>query len=176
MTPLTCLFIHLCTHTHTHVCGCRYRLYGVLLREPTDFHDVNEPGKCRGLLSTSARCLSGSSKGKWLQQVQPSLGIDRCAGECVLGVSFMQGRAGVLRATPIAAGAVTPGCPLCPPYVCAGQLISRLTSDCYAITRCIATNVNVALRNLLQVIGEHNRTGTQSQHCPWCSCLTAAGL
>jgi hypothetical protein len=23
---------------------CRYRLYGVLLREPTDFHDVNEPG------------------------------------------------------------------------------------------------------------------------------------
>jgi hypothetical protein len=38
--------------------------------------------------------------------------------------------------------------------VAAGQLISRLTSDCYAITRCIATNVNVALRNLLQVIGE----------------------
>lgn len=39
----------------------------------------------------------------------------------------------------------------------AGQLISRLTSDCYAITRCIATNVNVALRNLLQVIGEPNQ-------------------
>lgn len=36
----------------------------------------------------------------------------------------------------------------------AGQLISRLTSDCYSITRCIATNVNVAMRNLLQVIGE----------------------
>lgn len=24
--------------------ACRYRLYGVILREPTDFHDVNEPG------------------------------------------------------------------------------------------------------------------------------------
>ncbi|KAI8476904.1 MAG: hypothetical protein J3K34DRAFT_455504 [Monoraphidium minutum] len=34
-----------------------------------------------------------------------------------------------------------------------GELTSRLTSDCYAISRCIATNVNVALRNLLQVIG-----------------------
>eukprot|EP00775_Hariotina_reticulata_P011000 gene11000-11154_t len=55
----------------------RYRLFGVLLREPASFHDVNEPG----------------------------------------------------------------------------QLTSRLTSDCYAITRCIATNVNVALRNLVQVIG-----------------------
>lgn len=44
---------------------------------------------------------------------------------------------------------------LCWPRPCAaGQLISRLTSDCYSITRCIATNVNVALRNLLQVIGE----------------------
>lgn len=37
-----------------------------------------------------------------------------------------------------------------------GQLTSRLTSDCYAITRCIATNVNVALRNLVQVIGERS--------------------
>jgi ABC-type multidrug transport system fused ATPase/permease subunit len=36
----------------------------------------------------------------------------------------------------------------------AGQLTSRLTSDCYAISKCIATNVNVALRNGLQVIGE----------------------
>lgn len=43
--------------------------------------------------------------------------------------------------------------------VAAGQLISRLTSDCYAITRCIATNVNVALRNLLQVIGELQQQG-----------------
>lgn len=34
-----------------------------------------------------------------------------------------------------------------------GELTSRLTSDCYAISRCIATNVNVALRNLLQVAG-----------------------
>lgn len=45
----------------------------------------------------------------------------------------------------------------------AGQLISRLTSDCYAITRCIATNVNVALRNLLQVIGEDASQGWQQQ-------------
>jgi hypothetical protein len=44
----------------------------------------------------------------------------------------------------------------------AGQLISRLTSDCYAITRCIATNVNVALRNLLQVIGMDAAQGTHS--------------
>lgn len=44
---------------------------------------------------------------------------------------------------------------LCWSHPCAaGQLISRLTSDCYSITRCIATNVNVAMRNLLQVIGE----------------------
>jgi hypothetical protein len=35
-----------------------------------------------------------------------------------------------------------------------GELTSRLTSDCYSISRCIATNVNVALRNLLQVVGE----------------------
>uniref|UniRef100_A0A383WIB2 Uncharacterized protein n=1 Tax=Tetradesmus obliquus TaxID=3088 RepID=A0A383WIB2_TETOB len=55
----------------------RYRLFGVLLREPASFHDTQEPG----------------------------------------------------------------------------QLTSRLTSDCYAITRCIATNVNVALRNMVQVIG-----------------------
>ncbi|GBF91269.1 ABC transporter B family member, chloroplastic [Raphidocelis subcapitata] len=34
-----------------------------------------------------------------------------------------------------------------------GELTSRLTSDCYAISRCIATNVNVAIRNLLQVVG-----------------------
>lgn len=61
-----------------HLRACRYRLYGVLLREEASFHDVNEPG----------------------------------------------------------------------------QLTSRLTSDCYAITRCIATNVNVALRNMVQVIGE----------------------
>lgn len=61
--------------------AARYRLFGVLLREPASFHDVHEPG----------------------------------------------------------------------------QLTSRLTSDCYAITRCIATNVNIALRNLVQVIGAWRR-------------------
>jgi ABC-type multidrug transport system fused ATPase/permease subunit len=34
-----------------------------------------------------------------------------------------------------------------------GALTSRLTSDCYAISRCISTNVNVALRNALQAVG-----------------------
>lgn len=34
-----------------------------------------------------------------------------------------------------------------------GALTSRLTSDCYAISRCISTNVNVALRNGLQAVG-----------------------
>ncbi|KIZ04358.1 hypothetical protein MNEG_3599 [Monoraphidium neglectum] len=59
------------------VCNLRARLFGVLMREETSFHDVHEPG----------------------------------------------------------------------------ELTSRLTSDCYSISRCIATNVNVALRNLLQVVG-----------------------
>jgi len=44
----------------------------------------------------------------------------------------------------------------------AGQLTSRLTSDCYAISRTIATNVNVALRNGLQVIGELSSGHTDS--------------
>ena len=34
-----------------------------------------------------------------------------------------------------------------------GALTSRLTSDCYAISRCVSTNVNVALRNGLQAVG-----------------------
>lgn len=40
-----------------------------------------------------------------------------------------------------------------------GQLTSRLTSDCYAFSRCVSTNVNVALRNGLQVVGKcHEET------------------
>jgi hypothetical protein len=34
-----------------------------------------------------------------------------------------------------------------------GSLTSRLGSDCFAVARCISTNLNVAMRNLLQVIG-----------------------
>ncbi len=34
-----------------------------------------------------------------------------------------------------------------------GALTSRLGSDCQAIVRCLATNLNVAVRNSLQCIG-----------------------
>jgi hypothetical protein len=67
----------------------------------------------------------------------------------------------------------------CVPFLSAavGQLISRLTSDCYSITRCIATNVNVAMRNLLQVIGKvqaHNSSSSSSIYAvSLLSCLRA---
>lgn len=35
-----------------------------------------------------------------------------------------------------------------------GALTSRLQTDCQAITRCVATNLNIALRNGLQALGE----------------------
>lgn len=35
-----------------------------------------------------------------------------------------------------------------------GVLTSRLGSDCQAVVRCIATNINVAMRNGLQCIGK----------------------
>lgn len=41
-----------------------------------------------------------------------------------------------------------------------GSLTSRLGSDCFAVARCISTNLNVAMRNLLQVIG-----GWRAQGC-----------
>ena len=34
-----------------------------------------------------------------------------------------------------------------------GSLTSRLQTDCQAITRCVATNLNIALRNALQAFG-----------------------
>lgn len=43
-----------------------------------------------------------------------------------------------------------------------GQLTSRLTSDCQSIARSLATNMNVALRNLVQVIG-----GSYYRKCRW---------
>lgn len=36
-----------------------------------------------------------------------------------------------------------------------GALTTRLSSDCQAIVRCLATNINVAVRNGMQCIGEH---------------------
>lgn len=53
-----------------------------------------------------------------------------------------------------------------------GQLTSRLTSDCYAITRCIATNVNIALRNLVQVIGAHQLRPKSAVHPPMLPCFS----
>jgi ABC-type multidrug transport system fused ATPase/permease subunit len=47
-----------------------------------------------------------------------------------------------------------------------GSLTSRLGSDCYAVARCISTNLNVAMRNLLQVIG-----GWQTRGCD-CMCVS----
>lgn len=44
-----------------------------------------------------------------------------------------------------------------------GTLTSRLTSDCYAVSRCVATNVNVAMRNGLQVIGGWPAVGARMQ-------------
>lgn len=35
-----------------------------------------------------------------------------------------------------------------------GVLTSRLGSDCQAVVRALSTNINVALRNALQAIGE----------------------
>lgn len=37
-----------------------------------------------------------------------------------------------------------------------GALTTRLSSDCQAIVRCLATNINVAVRNGMQCIGEHS--------------------
>lgn len=37
------------------------------------------------------------------------------------------------------------------------MLTSRLGSDCQAVVRALSTNINVALRNALQAIGEDNR-------------------
>lgn len=34
-----------------------------------------------------------------------------------------------------------------------GQMTSRLQADCQAVTKCVAINLNIALRNLLQAIG-----------------------
>jgi ABC-type multidrug transport system fused ATPase/permease subunit len=34
-----------------------------------------------------------------------------------------------------------------------GTLTSRLQADCQAMTKCVATNLNIAMRNLLQAIG-----------------------
>jgi hypothetical protein len=35
-----------------------------------------------------------------------------------------------------------------------GALTTRLSSDCQAIVRCLATNINVAVRNGMQCIGK----------------------
>jgi hypothetical protein len=43
-----------------------------------------------------------------------------------------------------------------------GQLTSRLTSDCYAITRCIATNVSAASVELHL----ESNSSTESQQLP----------
>jgi hypothetical protein len=105
----------------------RYRLFGVLLREEASFHDVHEPGG--RLLHHHPLCrLINSLRGPGAMW-----GSAPRARSCT--------RTHSAAAAPPRAATV------------AGQLTSRLTSDCYAITRCIATNVNVALRNLLQVIG-----------------------
>ncbi len=36
-----------------------------------------------------------------------------------------------------------------------GNLTSRLQADCQAMTKVIATNANIAIRNLLQAVGEN---------------------
>lgn len=35
-----------------------------------------------------------------------------------------------------------------------GTLTSRLQADCQAMTKCMATNLNIAFRNMLQAVGE----------------------
>ena len=44
-----------------------------------------------------------------------------------------------------------------------GSLTSRLQADCQAVTRCVATNLNIILRNALQAIG---RCEAGPQHSP----------
>lgn len=45
-----------------------------------------------------------------------------------------------------------------------GVLTSRLGSDCQAVVRALSTNINVALRNALQAIGDHQHALHVSSH------------
>lgn len=156
---------------------CRYRLYGVLLREPTDFHDVNEPGQDQGGTAQHSTAQHGipqqscSSATSWTML--------HLSDDCMTTL-FSQSAWAANGCSSMARyrcyRAAEP-CMLC--LSCTvGQLISRLTSDCYSITRCIATNVNVALRNLLQVIGKPHACNSSSSRscrlCPCASCTTSS--
>ena len=64
-----------------------------------------------------------------------------------------------------------------------GALTSRLGSDCQAIVRCLATNLNVAVRNSMQCIGTPPRSAYRApapitgKFCAGdCGCLSGSGI